>query len=436
MNGIKRMLKEIDIKKLRKTGFFSIFLSTVLSKILVFFGGIIVVKILSKTDYGIYGYILNIIAVLSIMGDFGATSVALQFILEKEGDQEYFSACFRYALKIGFLSSLFSFLLIILSPFFYPYTIEGTSKMTVLLCGVPFLNIMQNFIPTLLRIKVDNKKYSIFQFGVTLITYSFIILLSILFGLRGALVAQYVNGIVIILFGLYLIRHYIKGINLKNVLDSKEKKVFLKLAFATQLNNAIGQLLIIVDTFLVGLLIATPEVIASYKVGSAIPHALSFLPTCVVIYILPYFIKNNKNKNWLRQNFHKLLKYGVLFYGIFSALLIIFSKIIFSILYGNRYYDAVPIFIFLIISFFFSSTIKIPCSNITYSLRKVKFNIVVNISCVVINIISNYIFIKLYGAVGAAITTTIISIISSIAYLIYINILLRKNGDSVNEIVN
>ena len=42
------------IQKLRKTGFFSIFLSNILSKVVVFLGGIVLVRILSQNDYGIY----------------------------------------------------------------------------------------------------------------------------------------------------------------------------------------------------------------------------------------------------------------------------------------------------------------------------------------------------------------------------------------------
>ena len=91
MNKLKSLIKGIDLKKLRSTGFFSIFLSTIISKVLVFFGGIIVVKILSKTDYGVYSYVLNIVAILSLMGDFGATSAAMQFMLEKNNDIDYCS---------------------------------------------------------------------------------------------------------------------------------------------------------------------------------------------------------------------------------------------------------------------------------------------------------------------------------------------------------
>lgn len=424
---LKKLFKGVDIKKLRKTGFFSIFLSSVLSKILVFFGGIIIVRILSKTDYGTYAYIINIISILTLLSDLGSSSAALQFMTEKSEDTNYQSACLKYAIKIGLISSIVSSLLIFLSPLYYPFTIEGTEKLTQILFLVPVFSIMFNYIPIILRANFDNKKYGILQIGITLINYISVITLSLLFGLIGAVISQYVYHVVIIIWGLFIIRKHLKKLNFKNDFEKKDKKDFLKLSIASQVNNTISSLLIVIDTFLVGLLIATPETVALYKVGSAIPHALSFIPTCVVIYVLPYFTKNNKNKEWLKSKYKTLVKYGCLLYGFISIILIICSKLIFFILYGKQYYDAIPIYIILVISFFFSSTIKIPSSNVVYSLRKVKFNIIVNICCIIINIISNYFFINLYGAIGAAITTMLISIISSIAYLVYIKILLKKN---------
>lgn len=428
---IKKVLKEIDLKKLKKTGFFSIFLSTVLSKVLVFFGGIIIVRILSKTDYGIYAYVLNVISILTLLSDFGASSAAIQFMTENTDDKQKQGMYLKYALKIGIISSIVSSILILLSPLYYPYTIKGAKELTIILAIVPILTIAFNFIPVILRSNLDNKRYGIMQISITFINYVILISMSLAFGLFGAIISQYIYNIIIIILGFFLVNKYLKKISFKKNISEREKKDFLGLSIASQINNTISQLLIIIDTFLVGLLIASPEAVASYKISSAIPHALAFLPTCVVIYILPYFIKNNKNKEWIQQKFKLLIKYGCLLYGTISIILIVFSKLIFYILYGNKYYDAIPIYIVLVIAFFFSSTIKIPCSNIAYSLRKVKINIYINIICIVVNLISNYFFITYFGSLGAAITTMIISITSSIIYLIYIhNIIKDKN---VNE---
>lgn len=431
--NIKKILKDIDINKLKKSGFFSIFLSTAFSKVLVFFGGIIIVRILSKTDYGIYAYVLNVISILTLLSDFGASSAALQYMTENTEDKNHQGAYLKFAIKIGVISSVISSFLILLSPLYYPFTIEGTEKLTTILTLVPILTVIFNFIPVILRTNFDNKRYGLLQIIITFINYFVLIIMSIILGLIGAIISQYIYYVVIIIFGIFLVKKYLEKINLKGSLNKKEKKEFLKLSISSQINNTISGLLITVDTFLVGLLMANAESVALYKVGSAIPHALSFLPSCVVIYILPYFIKNNKNQTWLKEKFKTLMKYGLIGYGIISLILIIFSKLIFYILYGSKYYEAIPIYLVLVVSFFFSSAIKIPCSNIIYSLHKVNFNILVNIICIIINFVSNYIFITKFGSIGAAITTMIISIVSSLIYIIYTNKYMNDKNNFINQ---
>ena len=76
------------IQKLRKTGFFSIFLSNILSKVVVFLGGIVLVRILSQNDYGIYSYAINAFSILFILNDFGASNAALQNITEQKDNKK------------------------------------------------------------------------------------------------------------------------------------------------------------------------------------------------------------------------------------------------------------------------------------------------------------------------------------------------------------
>lgn len=185
--------------------------------------------------------------------------------------------------------------------------------------------------------------------------------------------------------------------------------------------------MLIIDTFLIGLMIADSEVIATYNVGSKLPYALTFLSSCIAIYITPHFVKHNKDKKWLNKNFNSLIKYSIIGFSIFCLLLILGSKLIFSILFGEEYFDAIPIYIVLTIGLFFTSAIKVPCANVLAALRKIRVNIITNIACVIVNFLSNILFIKLFGPIGAAITTTATNIVVSSVYIIYINKYLKKD---------
>jgi len=424
--NLKNLFNKTNFHKLKETGFFSIFISSILSKILVFIGGVVLIRVLSKTDYGIYAYVLNCISMLCLLNDFGVSSAAFQYLTENFDNEKKQGAILKYSLFVGIYASIVGSILILLSPIYYPFMIDKAKSLTQILCILPFLTLINGLIPVILRAKLDNKNYGKLQILSTFFSYLTLIPLSLAFGVFGAIISQYFYNIIILIVGLVLILKYLKKYTYKENLKKSEKKEFVKFSLATQINNTIGGALIIIDTFIIGLLIANPIDIASYKVASIIPHALSFLPTCVVIYTLPYFIKNNQNIAWMKKNFNRLIKYGLMIYAIICLGLIVFSKLTFSILYGNKYNEAIPIFIVLIIGFFFSATFKIPCSNIVYSMKKVRVNIIINVISIIINFISNIIFLRLFGVIGVAITTTLINIISSIIYVIYINKLLKK----------
>lgn len=408
------------LNKLKKTGFFSIFLSSVFSKVLVFIGSTIIVRILSKTDYGIYAYILNCVSMLCLLNDFGASTGALQFLTEVGKDDNKKGAIINYSLKMACFSAVLSSILILLSPLYYPFTLKMGKELTPYMFFVPFLTTLTTIFPVVLRANLDNKKYAKLQLFSTFSNYVLLIILSLLWGLVGAIVSHYIYYIVVLIYAIYLCKNYLKNYNLKNKLLKEEKKEFLKFSLASQINNSISGFLIIVDTFLIGLMVAKEEVVAIYKVASAIPHALTFISSCVAIYILPYFIKNNNNFSWIRVNLKKLITYGFFGYGIICLFIIIFSKFIINLVYGSAYLDAVPTFIVLMVGLFFSSTFKVPCANIIHSMKKVRINIIVNVISIVINVISNIIFIRMWGFIGAAVSTTLINILSSIFYVCYL----------------
>ena len=414
------------IKKLKETGFFSIFLSDVLAKVVVFLGGIVVVRILSQNDYGIYSYAINAFNMLFILNDFGASNAALQNITEQKDNKKKQQAILKYSIKMGIIGSLISGTLILLSPLFYPYEIEEAKYLTPMLCLVPLLTVVMTLFTILLRANFENKKYAILNLTQTVASYAFLIPMSYIWGIKGAILSRYFYIIVTIILGIFLTRRLRIKTSKENQLTKSEKKSFTKYALVTQVNNTIGSLLIYIDTFMIGLLIATPESVALYKVASTIPAALAFLPNCVMVYVIPYFVLNNKNQKWLKDKYSKLIKFGILGYGLFSLVLIAGSKFIINTLYTPEYSEAVLPFIILMIGFFFSATFKIPTNNILFAMRKMRFKLVITISSVILNIILNVSFINHFGITGAAITTTLINIFSSVLGVWYTNRTLKK----------
>ena len=427
---------KLQLKRLNNSGFFSILVSSVFSKVIAFLSVIVLARILSKENYGIYSYAINAMTMLYIFNDFGASQAALQYLTEAQNSKQRQQVILKFALKIGGIGSIFSGVLILLSPLFYPYEIVEAKYLTPILFLIPLLNNVNAFISIVLRANFETKKYAFYELIKTFLNYFFLILLSINFGLKGAIISQYIYTIIGLVIGVKFTKNLMGKFYQAGEFKKEEKKSFMKFSLTTQISATMNSMLLNIDIFIIGMVLASSEAVALYKVASTIPMALSFLPTCVITYVLPYFVKHNGELRWLKENHSKMIKFGFIGYGIMTFVLILSAKLIFGILYTHEYDEAIITFKILMMGFFFSATFKIPTSNILYAMRKLKYNLIVTITSVLFNFIFIVLFIHLFGMNGAAITTTTINILSAILLLFYMKKTMKEEGEKNEERVS
>ena len=75
MSLVQRHKKKIHQMKTKlfETGFFHVFGSNIINQVIAFLSGIILVRILSKAEYGIYSYAYNIINFFLVFNGFGGS---------------------------------------------------------------------------------------------------------------------------------------------------------------------------------------------------------------------------------------------------------------------------------------------------------------------------------------------------------------------------
>jgi len=412
--------------KLFRTGFFSVFLSNVLCKVLTFIGGMVIVRILSKTDYGAYTYINNCYAMLMLLGDLGCSVAVMQFCSEYFGEPHKFDAWFVYGFQKGILFSAITSLLFLLSPLFYPFKSAEAAGLTRLLFLMPILTSVNAFLSINLRVRLENTRYSLSNIFQSFVHYLIILPLSYRFGVAGAVLSNYVIGLLVLFFNLAISRKLLAYSRQPVLLEKRERRNFLKLALASQLNNGTSHALMLLDVFLIGLIIAEDEVISSYKVATTIPAALAFIPASIMVYLLPYFARNNQNQSWVRRNYFKLTLGCAAGNSIIALGGILVAPWIIPLLFGRQYQDAVPCFIILMIGYFFSATFQVPSQNIIYTQRKVRINIIITFFAGIVNCVLDVALIFYFGSLGAAWATTLVHIISSILCFGYMCYYLRE----------
>lgn len=423
------MVKE-KIKKLYQTGFFHIFSANIINKILLFCNGIFIVKVLSKESFGIYSYSQNLLSLFLLFSGLGINNGLLQFV--SRSNEEESEDIFRFTLRLGVIINIFLTIIVVLYCKFGNFKIEEGRKILFYMIGFPIFTIIIDSFLIYWRAELKNKEMSILSTINTLSTVIFMIIGGYLYDLPGVILGKYIGFIVVVIVIIkYTTLEEIKSYLLKTKLTFKLKKEIIKYSLAAQVNNSIISFIHMIDIFSIGLLIGDKYILASYKAANVIPFGLEFIPNSIMIYIYPYFVRNNRDKEWIRKNYKKVMYILFIMNLFLVGFLLAFGKIIILKIFGQEYIDSIKIFKVLCIGYFITGTFRVLGATMLLILEKPKYNIYSSILACFSNVILNLIFVKNLGSIGAAYSTLGVFIIWSLIVNIFVYKNLKK--EVVNE---
>lgn len=420
------------IHLLVKTGFFHIFSASVLNKILTFLSNIVVVRFVSKIDYGVFSYADNIVSMVLLASGMGLVTGTFQLCSEKSNHEK--DELFKYGTAIGIKVNIILSIIIVIISQFIPIKFESAGEYLLLLSVNPILLIIFEFQQIYFRSRMENKKYSFVSSMNTFFVVMGAIVGVFFASIQGMIVGRNIAYVVTIIIVCYKLSAPI-SISADGKKIKKEDKVALfRISFISMLNNGISHLLYLLDIFLLGIILSDEQIIASYKVATVIPTAMVFIPSAIVTYIYPYFAAKKDQADWCMKNYKTIVKYFGMFNLIISMVLIVLAEPIITLLYGMQYVDAVLCFRILAVNYFFSATFRIISGNLLVTQRKLGFNLFINIISGSLNVIGNLLLIPKYESLGAAMTTLIVVIVSSILSTVYyIWILKMRINQSFNK---
>ncbi|QQN83535.1 oligosaccharide flippase family protein [Bacillus toyonensis] len=414
------------IKKVRKKGFFHIFSANVFNKIIQFCSGIFLVRLLTQSEFGNYSYAQNILNIFLIFNGLGVLYALLQFGSESDTNSKR-NSYFKFGFKVGISFNVVIVLVMCGYGLFIDFPNNQTRLALFMMLLMPFTMFSFEYVQNYLRTGLHNIEFSRLSTLNTFLIFGFSVIGSILNGVYGVIMGVYIAYLVSIIVGFFFINKKGKLFSQTGKISKNDKKEFLNYSIISMFSNAVSQLVYLIDIFLIGLLIRDTEVLAIYKTATLIPFALNFIPLSIMTFIYPYFAKNREDKEWIRQTYIKIQKALVVFNLIIVIILVLTAPIIVRILFGENYLESVTVFRILCIAYLLGGSFRIPAGNVLAMLRKVKFLFVTNIVVGVINICLDFILIKYFAAIGAAITTLVIILITSIIYNIYLYYQIRTS---------
>lgn len=398
---------------LSSTGFFSIAGSTVINRALSFMSGILVVRMLSKAEYGIYAYAYNILNIALLFNGVGVASAFIQLCSESGGRSREIQLE-----RWGFLGGGAFDVLLSVGLFLWasivPEDMPGT-RMLLQICALfPIPQFIFDMQSAALRAQLRNSDYAWSNVINTSCVVAGTLLGAFLFGSVGLLVGR-VLGILVSVVCIcarfrvpLLFESKVGGETGKTVrLTLGELVDYVKIAVSSALANGISSFTYLIGTFMIGRLISDPLEVASYEAASAIPVALNFIPVTVMTYVYPYFARHKDDLPWVRRNFIKLLAYTFVGFGVVALLCFIGAPQIVSLVYGNQYLSAIPMFRILIIGSWIGATFRIVSGNLLVTQRLIISNVAGTTLTVTAILLLNTLLVPIQGAFGSAIAQTI-----------------------------
>lgn len=418
------------IKTLFRTGFFHIFGSSVINKIIAFMSSVVLVRILTKAEYGVFTYAWNIYSIILIFNGMGIESGVLQVSSEHSGDTEFGDRASNYGIRYGAKFDLILVAIILLIGLFAPLKIEASREILCMLCLLPMSQILFQMTTTYLRAQKRNQEFA----RLTVLNTALIFVVSagcafifrekgLVFGYYAAYLSSFAVGFLI---------YHVRIFNNSESLEDRERKGLLKIAAISMVNSGLSQLMYLLDVFVLGIVDPQETLLASYKVATMLPSALAFIPLALITYLYPYFAEQRGDGNWCLKRYKQILLGLGGLNLVISGILFAGAPLIIRLLFGEQYLDAVPVFRILSVNYFFSGTFRILSGNLLVTQRKLKFNLFVAIVSSLTNVVADYFFIQWWGSIGAALATVLVVFVSSVLSTTYLIYTFRHNQKTSN----
>ena len=419
---------KIFLMKIKSNGMGAIVIYSVINKIIGLVLAIIIVRILTKSDYGVYSYANNIISIFLVFSGLGIKNGILQFCCEMRPDLEK-AQLYRFGFNFGLVINICISMALVGYAALGPLAIPDGRSCLLLMGALPILSSILDYGLIFLRTKLLNIEYA----KATNIHSVFNCILSIggafLFGLKGYVLGQYGAYLVAIIYIWYCSKKEIREVlstSANTKIPSVVKKDVIGYSITCASTNALSSLLGYLDVFLLGIILSNELVLASYKASSTIPDAAKFFTVTIMVCIYPVFANHKDDPAWLSKNI-KLLVIGLaVFNGVISLGMYCGAEQIIRVVYGSQYLDAVVVFRILTISYFFATALRVPLGNILLMIRKEKVNFGLSIIAGGLNIVLDIILIPRYGSKGAAVATLIVVAFTSIYLVLYLIIYLYR----------
>ena len=409
-----------------KAGFIGVgrFLRTV-SKLLF---ALILVRLISKYDFGTYRQVFLLYNLLSVIFFLGIPTSIYYFLPQLENNQQK-QFIIQSELFLFFMGLLLGGVFLagseLIGKSFSNPDLPGYLK---LFAFYPLLDFPVQTLPPML-ICLDKHKQSAVVNVIFVFTFLFSLVIPLLAGgtLTHAFISLIgVSAVQLILVLVYIIR-LIGGV--PRIFDFKMIKNQLKYSiplgfsgFATLISRELDKL--VISFFFL------PQVFAVYAIGARELPFVTIIPYAVSSTLFPKFVllyKQKQRQELINLWHNAITKVSIILLPLFSIFFVTANEVV-TVLYTSGYVESVPVFRYYLLLILIHVT---AFDSLILSLGFPRIVLIASLSAILLNTVFNVLCIHLFGFVGPAIATIVVSYGITI---FFIRVILTKLGVSWQQV--
>lgn len=415
-----------------KNGFLHILVGNTLVKFISMFSSILIVRLLTKDQYGSLSVVQNILNYALLFNGLGMANAVLRYcsVYDEPGMKKgYFSFAVRFGLwaDAGLVAILLSGLYLLNRFRFYQISAD-TRRILFALALTPLLQFLFDAIQGFFRANQENKNYSKTSVIFTACFGIFQVIFAIFFKLDGIVAGRYAAFLVTVWIGFRLLRRMgafqARGVRISRPDRSKAVKYAVNSMFC----NIFSLILPLNETLIVYHFVSNDSARADFNAATLAPASIQFITMSVIVFVFPYFAKNYKDGKWVMNNAKKL------YLGLTAAMVvicgacIILTPQIIHLFFSKKYLtpSAVGLMRVFWVTFGINSALRMPTGNILASIGEIKFNLYNAVLAFTVHLAVCWFLVKHYGINGGAYGLLTVYALSSVLGIFYLRRYCKK----------
>ena len=408
------MSKAADMAKVSARGGFHLLWGLVLSTVISAVGTIIIAKLLSTEDVGLYYIALNAPLLIQYFRDWGVGAAMIKYSAQYNSEKKIFkvkSIIFSglvFQTVLGLVLSLFSFSI----SGFLATSILGRPGIESLIQVSSFVILAGAFISASQAVFVGLEKMA--YNSVTMVVQSIIktilviALVAMGLGVFGAVLGSIFSLMISGLTGLLLLWIIYKNFPKTgdNMQIMSNIKLMLKYGVPLSIGSIVHGLLLQFYNFVL-YIYATDAMIGNYSVALTFAVLITFFATPVTTMLFPAFSKLNaeKDKDTLSSVFGFSVKYGSLLVIPVASLVMALSRPAVFTLFGDKF-EFTPLFLLMLSSvYLFVAFGSLSVNSLLTGQGKTRVVMKLGLWTAAIGFPLSYVLISQFGVIGLILTT-------------------------------